>query len=259
MKKLRRITEAEVIAEFLKGEFFHPEYDADREQFARIVNHPDLTDEAENGLRRALLFRRRDTMWWELPEDRQWWEVEFEADDVEQVSVFPRAHWRKLADGNFKALHVAERVLLRMDTAQPDGFTTKMTELCSSIQGSSMHGSGVQSDAHNGLIIFLGIDESGPVTLLEGNHRFIAALLTPKSDLLAGARLIGVFSPNMEKCCWYKTNVLTLFRCLKNRIQHYWDRDPDVARLLEQTTPGRTVAGYGDSAHGIKSHPIKSK
>jgi hypothetical protein len=84
-------------------------------------------------------------------------------------------------------------------------------------------------------------------------------LLAPKSDLLAGARLIGVFSPNMEKCCWYKTNVQTLFRCLKNRIQHYWDRDPDVARLLEQAAPSRTVAGYGDSARGIKSHPIKSK
>jgi hypothetical protein len=264
MKKLHRITEAEVIAEFLKGEFFHLEYDADREQFARIVNHPDLTDEAENGLRRALLFRRRDTMWWELPEDRQWWEVEFDPADVERVSVFPRAHWRKLADGNFQALHVAERVLLRMDTDQPDEFTTKMTELCSSMQGSSMqgssmHGFGRQSGAQRGLIIFLGVDEHGPVTLLEGNHRFIAALLAPKSDLLAGARLIGVFSPNMEKCCWYKTNVQTLFRCLKNRIQHYWDRDPDVARLLEQAAPSRTVAGYGDSARGIKSHPIKSK
>ena len=129
MKKLRRITEAEVIAEFLKGEFFYPEYNADREHFARIVNHPDLTDEAENGLRRALLFRRRGTMWWELPEDRQWWEVEFEPADVERVSVFPRAHWRRLARGNFKALHVAERVRRRMEAAQPDEFTAKMAGL----------------------------------------------------------------------------------------------------------------------------------
>ena len=249
MKKLRPITEAEVIAEFLKGEFFQPEYNADREQFARIVNHPDLNNETENALRRALFFRRRDTMWWELPEDRQWWEVELEPDDVERVSVFPRAHWRKLARGNFKARHVAEQVRRRVEAAQPDPFAAKMAAICS----------GMQSGAPRGLIIFLGLDEHQPVTLLEGNHRFIASLLAPKDNLLAGVRLIGVFSPSMELCCWYKTNFRTLFRCLKNRIQHSWDRDPDVARLLEQTAQSRTVAGYGESPHRIGSHPIKSK
>ncbi|HEX9256149.1 MAG TPA: hypothetical protein VF938_11410, partial [Candidatus Angelobacter sp.] len=110
MRKLRRLTEAEVIADFLHGEFFHKEYDADRDQFTSIVDHPDLTNAAENEIRRVLLFRRRDTMWWELPEDRQWWEIEFDPEDVERVSVFPRAHWRKIAGGNFSALHVAERV-----------------------------------------------------------------------------------------------------------------------------------------------------
>jgi hypothetical protein len=249
MKKLRRITEAEVIAEFLKGEFFHREYDADRRQFARIVEHPDLTSETENALRRALFFRRRDTMWWELPEDRQWWEVEFEPADVERVSVFPRARWRKLARGDFKAQHVAEEVRRHLLAAQSDEFTAKMAAICSAMQ----------SDAPGGLIIFLGLDEHRPVTLLEGNHRFVASLLAPKDNLLAGARMVGVFSPNMEKCCWYKTNFRTLFRCLKNRIQHYWDRDPDVARLLEQTARSGTAAGYAESAHRIKSHPIKSK
>ena len=136
-----------------------------------------------------------------------------------------------------------------MQAARPDKFTAKMTAICSS----------TQFDIPKGMILFLGIDEHRPVTLLEGNHRFIASLLAPKSNLLAGARLIGVFSPNMEKCCWYKTNFRTLFRCLKNRIQHYWDRDPDVARLLEQTAPSRTVAGYDESARRIKSDPIKSK
>ncbi|HMC32148.1 MAG TPA: hypothetical protein VKL99_15045 [Candidatus Angelobacter sp.] len=247
MKKLRRITEAEVVAEFLKGEFFHQEYDADRERFARIVHDPDLADETENALRRALLFRRRDTMWWELPEDRQWWEIEFEPADVERVSVFPRAHWRKLAQGNFQAQHVAERVRRQMEVVQQDEFACKMAAICSTKQAGDSPG----------LVIFLGLDESHPVTLLEGNHRFIASLLAPESNLLAGARMVGVFSPSMEKCCWYKTNFRTLFRCLKNRIQHYWDRDPDVDRLLEQTQT-RTHAGYGESTGPLKS-PMKSK
>jgi hypothetical protein len=234
MKKLRRITEAEVIAEFLQGEFFHKEYDADREQFARIVEHPELADEEENALRRALLFRRRNTMWWELPEDRQWWEIEFEPADIEQVSVFPRAHWRKLARGNFSARHVAERVRQAMESPRPDEFTRKMAAICSGPAAGTP-----------GLVVFLGLDESHPVTLLEGNHRFIASLLAPGKNLLAGARMVGVFSPQMEKCCWYKTNFQTLFRCLKNRIQHYWNRDPEAGQLLEQMAGRQRDPGFG--------------
>src|ERR1051325_1862 len=126
MRKLRRITEAEIIAEFLRGEFFQKEYDADRDRFSSLVEHPNLTDATENEIRRILLFRRRDTMWWELPEDRQWWEIEFEPADVERVSVFPRAHWRKLAQGNFKVQHMAERVRQLLAGPDPDEFVRKI-------------------------------------------------------------------------------------------------------------------------------------
>src|SRR5579864_4942849 len=126
MRKLRRLTEAEVIADFLRGEFFHKEYDADRDQFTPIVEHPDLTSAMENEVRRILLFRRRDTMWWELPEDRQWWEIAFDPADIDRVSVFPRAHWRRLARGNFNARHVAARVRQLLATPQPDEFVSKI-------------------------------------------------------------------------------------------------------------------------------------
>jgi hypothetical protein len=243
MKKLRRITEAEVIAEFLQGEFYQEEYDADRERFADIVNHPDLSSEAENILRRALFFRRRDTLWWELPDDRQWWEIEFEPADIERVSVFPRARWLRLARGNFKAQHVADQVRRHM-TREPDEFAAKMAAISSSMQ----------SSAGKGLIVFLGLDERCPVTLLEGNHRFVASLLQPDKNLLAGSRMVAVFSPGMEKCCWYKTTLGTLFRCLKNRIQHYWDRDPDIAALLQQ------IAGLRNSGVSVeRPGPVKSR
>ena len=126
MRKLRRLTEAEIIAEFLRGEFFQKEYEADRDRFASLVEHPNLTDARENEIRRILLFRRRDTMWWELPEDRQWWEIEFEPEDVEQVSIFPRAHWRKIARGNFRALDVAARVRQLQET-EPNEFVQKIS------------------------------------------------------------------------------------------------------------------------------------
>src|SRR5436190_16572322 len=100
MKRLRRVTESEVIAEFLKNEFYQEEFHHDRDQFEELVLRADLTDEAGNALRRALLFRRRGHMWRELPADTQWWEVEIEANDVNRIQVFPRAQWRKMANGS---------------------------------------------------------------------------------------------------------------------------------------------------------------
>jgi hypothetical protein len=256
MRKLRRLTEAEVIADFLRGEFFHKEYDADRAQFTAIVERPNLTNATENEIRRVLLFRRRDTMWWELPEDRQWWEIEFHPEDVELVSVFPRAHWRHIARGNFSALHVAERVRQLKD-GRPDEFLSKISAIGSRLSTGLIQDDLPQKDLPQGMIILLGLDERSPVTLLEGNHRFIAALLAGGPNLLKNARMAAVFSPQMEKCCWYKTNFLTLARCLKNRIKHYWDRDTDLARLLAAGTTRGSFESYGSGA--VKSKYVKSK
>jgi hypothetical protein len=242
MRKLRRLTEAEVIAEFLHGEFFQKEYDADRDCFASLVERPNLTDATENEIRRILLFRRRDTMWWELPEDRQWWEIEFEPEDVEQVSVFPRAHWRKIARGNFRALDVAARIR-QLKSSEPNEFVNKISDICANLS----------TALPQGMVIFLGIDEERRVTLLEGNHRFIAALLAGGPEHLRTARMVAVFSPQMEKCCWYKTSFGTLARCLKNRIQHHWDRDTDLARLLAATAGTENLGAFAGSTRPVKS------
>lgn len=58
---------------------------------------------------------------------------------------------------------------------------------------------------------------------------------------------------HMEKCCWYKTNLLTLSRCLKNRIKHYWDRDTDLARLLAVRAERDSFSDYAGSADPVKS------
>src|SRR5205807_9854787 len=92
MEKVRRVTEDEVISEFLKSEFYQPEFDRYREQFREIVAHPDLSSARENELRRALLYRRRGRLWRELPVDTEWWQVELRADDLPRIRVFPRNH-----------------------------------------------------------------------------------------------------------------------------------------------------------------------
>ena len=110
MKRLRHVTEAEVIAEFLKNEFYQEEFQRDRDRFEELVLGADVADETGNALRRALLFRRRGHMWRELPPDTQWWEVQIEPQDLDRLRVFPRAQWRKVASGNFLLKDIARRI-----------------------------------------------------------------------------------------------------------------------------------------------------
>ena len=235
MRKIRRITEAEVISEFLKAEFYHREFDADRYKYENFVFDPDLMDDTENAIRRALLYRRRATMWREIPEDTQWWEIEVDPEDLARVNVFPRAQWRRLSAGNFQALNVAERIRRQLEAGKSSELLSKINILRTRLQ----------YEGPKSTVMLIGIDESRPVTLLEGNHRFVSALLVPREIMLRRLRLVCGFSPNMEKCCWYKTDLANLAHYTKNRIKHLWSRDAEVARLLPDN--GRSAGDYANA------------
>ena len=247
MKKLRRITEAEIIHEFLKSEFYHPEYDADRARFERLVYCADLNDDMENAVRRALLFRRRGHMWRELPHDTQWWEMEFSTEEAQQVNIFPRAQWRAPARGNFAALNVAEQIRRDMLSEHPSPLAAKIKSLAMMLQ----------AEGPKSTIMLIGINEQRPLTMLEGNHRFVASLMLPQDITLRRLRVTCGFSSHMEKCCWYKTNFPTLSHYLKNRIKYFWDREADVYRLLARTSPG--ARGASRLAAPAEAQQLKSK
>src|ERR1700733_2679626 len=67
IRMMRSLTEEEVIAEFLRSEFHHPEFDEYRKQFDYLVKKPNLESSRENSLRQALLFLRRGAVWGEPP------------------------------------------------------------------------------------------------------------------------------------------------------------------------------------------------
>src|SRR5260221_13967436 len=75
MRYLRPMTEEAVIAEFLKSEFHHPEFNEYRDAFKDFATTPNFSSRDENTLRRALLFPRRRAMWRGLPPDTEWFEV----------------------------------------------------------------------------------------------------------------------------------------------------------------------------------------
>ncbi len=220
---LRRVSEDEVIAEFLKSDFDNSAFDEYQEALRGLVRTPNLEGAGENAKRRALLFIRHFALWKELPEGTEWFEVEVQAANLSQIRVFPRAQWRKLARGNFTVTAVAERLrTFRSHNLVEDAFLSKITAL------SSWPG----KDTDPGAVLLIGLNETQPLTILDGNHRLVAAILT-SPETAPRFRFFCGLSPRMTECCWYRTNVATLFRYGSNRLTHVVHNPvAELARLL---------------------------
>jgi O-antigen/teichoic acid export membrane protein len=209
IRKGRLLTSDEVIAEFLKNEFHHPEFKS-YQQFEHLVHAPDLTDERENNLRRSLLFLRRGAMWRELPLDTCWFEVELSTEDLSRIRVFPRAQWRKIAQGNFYLTEISRRGRKRLEKSVDDKFFAKLQSL----------GEKIQQDDMSSTVLLIGVDEYGPLTILDGNHRIAACMLAAPATVSARFRFICGLSPRMTECCWYNTSFSTLWRYGRNLVRN---------------------------------------
>jgi hypothetical protein len=235
MKLLRRVNEPEVISEFLKNEFYQDEFHDDRAQFERLVLDSDITNAQENALRRALLFRRRGHMWRELPADTQWWQVKFDSDDLNLIRVFPRAQWRRVSTGSFQLTDIVDRI-------RNNHLDNKTRDFIVKVQALSYR---LRRERDNSSVLLIGIDEYKPLTILEGNHRLVAAMMAGPEHLQDNFQVLCGFSPNMGSSCWYETNFANLFRYAQNRFRNFlYDRDADIKRALGEV-PATAPADRG--------------
>jgi O-antigen/teichoic acid export membrane protein len=221
---VRSLNEQEVIAEFLRSEFHHPEFEEYRQEFGRLVRNPDLNSHRENALRRALLFLRRGAMWRELPEDTRWFQVDLRRNDLARIRFFPRAQWRRVAEGSFYLTDMIECLRVKWQETPDDEFFLKLDRISNSVNVSVV----------NPTVLLIGVDDRSPLTILDGNHRMAAAMLaTPPADLESFQFICGL-SPAMTRCCWYRTNVNTLSRYLTNILRHiFYDPETDIGRFQE--------------------------
>jgi hypothetical protein len=236
LKKLRQVDENEVIAEFLKSEFYQEEFSRYREPFAGLVNNPDLTDERDNALRRALLFRRRGRLWREIPQDTEWWEVELSAEDLKRVRVFARNQWLRYATPGFLLSDVAEKIRDRILSHSRDLFIGKLRSL--SIEMT------LNAQSSYSAVILITVNEGTPLTILEGNHRMTAAALVSPETVNQRFRFLCGFSPRMAECCWYRTDLSTLWRYALNTVAYYLiDRHKLTTAILEGEAPSSPPSG----------------
>jgi len=221
--KVRKVQEEEIISEFVKAEFYQPEFDPYREQYGPIIYHPDLSNEQENAARRALLFRRRGRMWRELPKDTVWWEVELQKSDIARVRAFPRKQWRSFASSSFYLTEMIEGIRKKVETREPSPFILKMRAVVQDLDDNIVPDS----------VLLIGLDERGPLTIIEGNHRMAAALMLAPDTVHQRFRFYCGLSPNMAQCCWYQTDFVTLSRYARNIVRYmFQDRDYFVRRAL---------------------------
>ena len=220
---IRGVSEDEVIAEFLKSDFHSPEFCEYQESLREIVSTPDLENAGDNAKRRALLNLRHLALWKEIPVGTEWYEVEIDEADLGQIRAFPRAQWRKLARGSFSVSEIAEAMRTRQHLV--DGpFLSKIAAIGDQL---------LQDEPGFSPVILIGLTECQPLTVLDGNHRLIAAMLASPGSLKKLRFLCGL-SPRMTECCWYNTNLLTLLRYGRNILARNM-RDPaaELAHLLQ--------------------------
>ena len=213
VRKIRPVREAEAIAEFLKNEFYQPDFDRYREPFRGVVTNPDLNNERDNALRKALLYRRRGRLWRELPPDTEWWEITLDTGDLQRIRVFPRSQWRRHADDSYQLLDTAERIGARIESRSSNAFLAKLHSMSTDFADAPEHSA----------VLLIGIDESSPLTIIEGNHRMTAAALVSPEQVPRQFRFLCGFSPRMMDCCWYQTDLATLWHYAKNSVTYIFE------------------------------------
>jgi hypothetical protein len=218
---LRPVTENEVIAEFLNSDLHHPDF-RDLGKMHEPISEANQRRTDAIAKRHGLLVAKRRSLWAELPSQTEWHEVKVNEDALDLIRMFPRSHWRKLARGNYSVVRVTEGLRTGGHTLD-DRFLSKMAALGEQLS---------QGDGEFGTVILLGMNERGPLTVLDGNHRLVAALLSSPVGL-SKLRFMCGFSPRMTECCWYKTNPATLTRYLKHIFARAI-RDPraELARIF---------------------------
>ena len=218
---LRPVTEDEVIAEFLKSDLNHPGF-RKQDDAHELIFRPNLEDPDENAKRRALLLAKSRSIWEELPSGTEWHEVSINEESLDSIRVFPRAQWRKLARGDYSVLRVTEG-LRTGEHSLDEQFVSKIAAVGQQLS---------EEKVGFGAVILLGLDERGPLTVLDGNHRLVASLLASPGDP-SRLRFMCGFSPRMTECCWYKTNAATLYRYGKHvRRERFAIRAENLSECL---------------------------
>lgn len=180
MKTIKKVTENEMVALFLKTEINSNRWSQTilsllnkDNQSRSIVDNPDVTDEKENKYRIKLLgdfrgYGRNEDLFGDFPDDVEWFRVFLTKKELEQVQYMKYSYWDELSNHTRLAKVGAETVesgKTIFDDSN-DGFLKAAEAIKKGVKFPEM--------------IFISKDEQSDIVVLEGHQRITAYFLVPE-------------------------------------------------------------------------------
>jgi hypothetical protein len=174
MRLLSATSFEDMIALYLKAELtgrFGGEIEAllEREKASRsVIESPDITDAADNALRRRILAGYRAYVFDDLPEHVQWHRALLTRDDVAQVRYMDYSYWNELSNHT------------RLPSVAAEVVRSGREVFGVSNEGFLQAAQALREGAHFPELIVVAESPDSPLTVLEGHKRLTAYLLAPE-------------------------------------------------------------------------------
>jgi hypothetical protein len=180
MRKIRDISEDEMIAVFLQTELNSVRFRRDIEAYLqqewvdpRMLHAPDWCNAQENALRRAILgmhrgYGRNEGYFISFPADVRWERVTLTREELEQVRYIEYDYWVELSGGTRLAFDGAKNALAGKVVfgVSSDGLSYIANEL--------------RRGAQFPTLIFVAKDVDAYLVVMEGHVRLTAYLIAPE-------------------------------------------------------------------------------
>lgn len=175
MKILHRISEDEVIAEFLIAEINSKRFgalikNAMGNEDATIVTNPNLNNHQENHYRRNLLgevrgFGKNEDLFESFPSEVSWDRAIFTKEDLQAVMYIDYSYWNQLSNNTRYPIDAAKNILndVEIFSVSNDGFREIHSEIK---RGTTFP-----------RLIFVSCNEHSRIVVLEGHARLTAYFL----------------------------------------------------------------------------------
>ena len=130
-------------------------------------------------------------------------------------------------------MDTTERIRTRVLSTSKSAFISKLRSLSTEFADAPEHSA----------VLLIGIDEQSPLTIIEGNHRMTAATLVSPERVPDQFQFLCGFSPRMMECCWYQTDLSTLWHYAKNSVTYIFEDRRTIINNAMTNREKRKVAG----------------
>lgn len=179
MRLLTPISEAEMVAVFLKGESSSQRFQKELEQAAEklgsewgLIENPNVKDEKENSLRHEIFAEYRgwskgEQLFENFPTDVSWHRAELTKDEVLKIKYINYSYWNELSNNS------------RLPTEAAETIRAGKTVFDVSNQNFLTMADALRNGAKFPELILVASSETSELVVLEGHARLTAYALAP--------------------------------------------------------------------------------